>query len=86
MTKELVSDTLGFLLPSRIPKKQISFIRVLLVAFLFSVSIETLQYITGRGITEVDDVINNTLGGVLGWCGQRVIVRKHVKGTGVEKK
>ena len=57
-----------------------------MVAFLFSVSIETLQYITGRGITEVDDVINNTLGGVLGWCGQRVIVRKHVKGTGVEKK
>ena len=76
---------LGFFLPFQTPKKRISFIRILLVAFLFSVSIEMLQYITGRGITEVDDVINNTLGGVLGWCGQRVIVRKYAKGTDVGK-
>ena len=67
---------LGFLLPFQTPKKRISFIKVLLAAFLFSVLIETLQYITSRGITEVDDVINNTLGGVLGWCGQRALRRK----------
>lgn len=26
-----------------------------------------MQYITGRGLTEVDDVINNTAGVVLGY-------------------
>ena len=33
---------------------------------LFSGAIETMQYITGRGLTEVDDVITNTLGTVVG--------------------
>lgn len=42
---------------------------VLLTGFLLSTSVETLQYITGRGLTEVDDIINNTLGGLVGyWC------------------
>lgn len=26
-----------------------------------------MQYITGRGLTEVDDVINNTAGAVIGY-------------------
>jgi len=76
---------LGFFLPFQTPKKRISFIRILLVAFLFSVSIEMLQYITGRGITEVDDVINNTFGGVLGWCGQRWICGWMKSRGGVDK-
>ena len=35
--------------------------------FLFSSFIETTQYITGRGFTEIDDVINNTLGAFAGY-------------------
>lgn len=33
---------------------------------LFSGTIEIMQYITGRGLTEVDDVITNTLGAAVG--------------------
>ena len=33
---------------------------------LFSGSIEIMQYITGRGLTEVDDVITNTIGAAVG--------------------
>ena len=33
---------------------------------IFSGTIELMQYITGRGLTEVDDVITNTMGAVVG--------------------
>lgn len=39
---------------------------VLLIPFVFSVLIETTQYITGLGIAEFDDVFGNTLGGWIG--------------------
>lgn len=32
---------------------------------VFSGTIEIMQYITGRGLTEVDDVITNTIGAVV---------------------
>ena len=35
-------------------------------AFALSVLIETLQYLLGSGVTEVEDVILNTLGAALG--------------------
>lgn len=38
-----------------------------LFAFLFSVVIETVQYAFYLGVSETDDVINNTLGAVLGY-------------------
>ena len=38
-----------------------------LAGLLFSSFIEITQYITGRGFTETDDVINNTLGAVVGY-------------------
>lgn len=50
---------------------------VLLSAFLLSTSVELLQYLTSRGYTEIDDVINNTLGAVIGWWGyERVLKRR----------
>lgn len=53
------------------------FLSVLLTAFLLSTSVEVLQYLTSRGFTEVDDVINNTLGAVIGWWGyERVLKRR----------
>ena len=39
---------------------------MLLIPFVFSVLIETTQYITGLGIAEFDDVFGNTLGGWIG--------------------
>ena len=35
-------------------------------AFLFSILIETTQYITGLGVAEFNDVFENTLGGIIG--------------------
>ena len=40
--------------------------RVMLIPVAFSVLIEIAQYITGRGLAELDDVISNGLGGVIG--------------------
>ena len=37
-----------------------------LICLLLAVIAEVLQYITGSGLAEVDDVLMNTLGGVLG--------------------
>ena len=43
---------------------------VLLIPFIMSVAIETIQYITELGIAEFDDVFGNTLGG---WIGIMVV-------------
>lgn len=40
---------------------------VLLVPFLFSIIIETIQYFSGRGLFEFDDMISNGLGGCYGY-------------------
>lgn len=40
--------------------------RTVITGCLFSGTIEIMQYITGRGLTEVDDVITNTIGAVVG--------------------
>ena len=40
--------------------------RVWVAAFFFSVVIELIQYFTGLGIAELDDVFGNTLGGAIG--------------------
>ncbi len=48
------------------------------VGFLISVLIETLQYFLHRGFSEVDDVIHNTIGCILGYIlvkGLRIMVR-----------
>lgn len=52
------------------------FFRSLLYGFITSLGIEVLQLITGRGIFQIDDIITNTLGCVIGvilfkiinWC------------------
>ena len=43
------------------------FLPILLSGLFVSVSVELLQYITSRGLTEIDDVINNTAGAMIGW-------------------
>ena len=56
----------GFLLPI-VSERLRNPILTVFAGFLFSAGIETMQYITGRGLTEVDDVINNTAGAVFGY-------------------
>lgn len=43
------------------------FLPILLSGLFVSISVELLQYITSRGFTEIDDVINNTVGSIIGW-------------------
>ena len=62
----------GFMLSCYIYKyhrPQHLFLPILLSGLFVSISVELLQYLTSRGFTEIDDVINNTLGSIIGWFG-----------------
>lgn len=48
-------------------KLHVQFVLVLLISLVFSLLIEIMQLITGRGYYEVQDLASNTLGGVIGW-------------------
>jgi glycopeptide antibiotics resistance protein len=41
--------------------------RTIFYCFLISLLIETLQYVFGTGVSEVEDLILNTLGGAIGY-------------------
>jgi len=56
----------GCLLPMSIRWFQ-SFIKTYLAGLVFTVGIETFQYIKGRGVCEMDDVLNNFLGAMIGY-------------------
>ncbi len=43
-----------------------AFLVSVLIGFLISVSVEALQFILSRGMVELDDVIHNTLGTIVG--------------------
>lgn len=47
--------------------------RIAVEAFMFSVGCEVLQYFTGRGMADVNDVLFNTLGAAAGiWLAEKV--------------
>ncbi len=56
---------LGFLLG--LAFKIMTFSRVLLIGVSISISIETLQYVLMRGLSELNDVIHNTIGCLIGF-------------------
>lgn len=56
----------GILLPLCLPKARKSWICILSGCML-SIFIETVQWITKRGYCQLDDIIMNTLGTVVGW-------------------
>jgi glycopeptide antibiotics resistance protein len=56
----------GTLLPV-VAEKFRNFWFTTILGFLFSGAIESMQYITGRGFSEVDDLINNTAGAAAGY-------------------
>ncbi len=70
MIQQLVSNILmfvplGFLMPIAFPKLR-SFWRMSLCALGITVLIEIVQYFTGRS-ADIDDVIMNTVGGMIGF-------------------
>lgn len=56
----------GFLIPY-IWKEMRSFSCVLLASLGFTLMIECVQFITKRGLFELDDIVHNTIGGILGY-------------------
>lgn len=62
----------GFLLGCGI--KKIGWRNALLFGILMSFSIEVLQFILERGVSEVDDIINNTVGCIIGYSFYRVTI------------
>ena len=55
---------LGFVLRSFSPKNKLW--QCVLISFLISLSTEIMQLVLRLGLYEIDDIINNTLGGMLG--------------------
>lgn len=53
----------GILLPILTKRRA----RTIFYCFLLSLLIETLQYVFGTGVSEVEDLILNTLGGAIGY-------------------
>lgn len=57
---------LGFFLP-QISKKKINGFQIVFSCFLVSLLVETLQLVSKLGSFDVDDLLLNTLGGLLGY-------------------
>ena len=68
----LVFTPVGFLLPI-FRKKKANVFYVTVAAFLLSLFIETVQLTFRIGVFDVDDLIMNTIGGILGYIGFKVI-------------
>ena len=56
----------GFLLPI-IHKRYQSFIKIIFLSILFSLTVEVIQLFLKVGIFDVDDILLNTTGGVVGY-------------------
>jgi Glycopeptide antibiotics resistance protein len=57
---------MGFLLPIIFEKLR-NLIKIITVIFLISTVLEMTQLWQGLGIADIDDIILNTLGGVMGY-------------------
>ena len=74
----LMTVPYGFLLPG-LNVKYRSLRKVIFMGLGFSTAIETIQYITCRGLFEFDDLFNNTLGASVGYIIFVVLHRKIIK-------
>ena len=67
----------GYTLTSFLQEKGVNNLRPVLIAgAVLSITVEALQYLTSCGYTEIDDVINNTVGAVIGWWGYNQVLKK----------
>ena len=60
-----------FLFPNKVWTSRISY--VLIIGFLFSLGVESIQLIMSVGVFDVDDLLLNTLGALIGWYLVRII-------------
>lgn len=63
----------GFILPMLSDKFRKLFV-VMLATFYLSLAYEGLQFLTGFGSFDVDDLILNTLGGILGYLAYKIFL------------
>lgn len=54
----------GILVPAFFPKMR-AWWKMLMIGFLFILYLETAQFLTGRGIFDVDDLMHNTMGVII---------------------
>ena len=71
----LVFVPFGFMLPWALKQK---FWVTALAGFVFSVSIEALQYYLRLGLCEFDDVFHNTIGTILGYGYWKLLIKYNV--------
>lgn len=71
---------MGFFIPA-LGKKNRGFLKVILIGALVSISIESLQFVLNTGVTDIDDVIFNTIGAAVGYLLYLIcsMVRKRIK-------
>ncbi|MCM1184693.1 MAG: VanZ family protein [Roseburia sp.] len=60
-------------------KKQWKLKTIAVMGLFFSLCIEAMQYVLGTGVSELDDLILNTLGAVIGAWGVRRWLRRRCK-------
>ena len=56
-----------------------SFKKSFLISFIFSLSIELLQYIFKRGVADIDDILLNQLGTIIGFFTYHFFLRQEAK-------
>ena len=54
-------------------KKLAKFHNTVFLSLLLSLAIETTQYFTRVGVFDVDDIMLNTLGGIIGWIIYKIV-------------
>ena len=69
---------IGFLIPLII-KKRTTICKMCIIGMLLSSFIEILQFVFKKGVCEIDDIILNTLGSMVGylmvWVGNKVMIK-----------
>ena len=76
-TEAVVTNLFGNIFAFRIPiviNKKKAFFRAVFATFFFSLLIETSQLIMKVGVFDVDDLLMNTIGGLIGYIGYRIMV------------
>lgn len=67
--------------------KNTTFVQAFAYSLGFTLTIETAQYITKLGVFDVDDIILNTAGGMVGYCiyyvTAKLLRRNHAKKQGI---
>lgn len=66
---------LGFCLAGCCPKKSDKLLYVLVAGIVFTTSIESIQYVLHIGECDLEDLVANVLGALLGWGGYKLFVK-----------